>query len=331
VSTLKEMIHTPHCMTDIKKHLINKSEILYNTFGIPSGDRSCIIQDLYLDDNQLIDIAIFWPGKNSYEWYCILIELQEIIDESVVADNKNFRDELNRLLVPIIHKAAWIKNNKDSFFYKVELKITKDCPVYFRKCQQLMPVVINPDYKIVIVNSVPLANEQNELRRELSIESSCEIVMYDRLCQEEAKLIDNSEKKQVFISYAREDKEIARELYSDLKKIGLNPWLDIENLLGGHNWRSAINQAINESSYFIALLSSNSISKRGYVQKELKIALDLLDEFPKDEIFIIPVRLDDCKPIDEKIEELNWVDLSPSYKEGFEKIKDSLKKNKITF
>jgi hypothetical protein len=38
---------------------------------------------------------------------------------------------------------------------------------------------------------------------------------------------------------------------------------------------------------FLALLSQNSVTKRGYVQKELSEALDILDEFPSSEIFII--------------------------------------------
>ncbi len=38
-------------------------------------------------------------------------------------------------------------------------------------------------------------------------------------------MTDNSEKKKVFISYAREDIETARRLYHDLEKAGLDPWI----------------------------------------------------------------------------------------------------------
>ena len=44
----------------------------------------------------------------------------------------------------------------------------------------------------------------------------------------------------------------------------------------------------------IACLSKNSISKRGYVQKELKEAISVLDEIPEDAIYIIPIRIDGC-------------------------------------
>ncbi len=124
----------------------------------------------------------------------------------------------------------------------------------------------------------------------------------------------------VFISYAREDIETARKLYHDLKQAGISPWMDKEDLLPGQNWRVMISKAIQESKYFLAVLSSHSLTKRGFVQKELKMALDILDEFPEDDIFIIPIRIEDCKPEDEKLKYLHWADFFPSYQEGLSQI-----------
>ncbi len=124
----------------------------------------------------------------------------------------------------------------------------------------------------------------------------------------------------VFISYAREDYEVARKLYNDLKKAEIDPWLDSENILPGQNWKMVIRRAIKESSYFLALLSSNSM--KGYVQKEIKIALDILDEIPEGELFIIPIHLDNCEPLDERLQNIHRVDLYYSYKSG---LKDILK------
>lgn len=124
----------------------------------------------------------------------------------------------------------------------------------------------------------------------------------------------------IFISYARNDEKIARKLYKDLKQEGLKPWLDREDILPGQKWEIEIHKAIKESQYVIILISPNSINKKGFIQKEIKYSLDLLDQFPESQIFIIPVRIDDCKPTDEKLQELNWADLFPSYEEGFKKI-----------
>lgn len=128
------------------------------------------------------------------------------------------------------------------------------------------------------------------------------------------------EKLQIFISYAREDEALARKLYQDLAKKGLNPWLDKENILPGQNWRIAIRKALKESDYIILLLSQKSLSKKGYVQEEQKMALELLDECPPDAILVIPVRLDPCEPVDERIQNRSWVDLFPEYETGFKQI-----------
>ncbi len=69
--------------------------------------------------------------------------------------------------------------------------------------------------------------------------------------------------KKVFLSYAREDLEIAKKICNDLTDKGVNVWLDRNApLLPGQNWVYAIRQAIDESSHFLALLSSNSVSKK---------------------------------------------------------------------
>jgi len=123
----------------------------------------------------------------------------------------------------------------------------------------------------------------------------------------------------VFISYSREDTAIASRLYYDLKKSGLDPWLDREDLLPGQQWRPAIRAAIKNASHFIALLSS-STEGRGFQNAELYEALDIVREFPPSEIFLIPARIHDCRPSHEQLRDINWVDLFPVYWSGVEKI-----------
>jgi hypothetical protein len=126
--------------------------------------------------------------------------------------------------------------------------------------------------------------------------------------------------RKVFISYAHEDLEFARRLFSDLKKQKCEPWFDDEHLLPGELWKVAIEAEIRASHYFIPILSSRSVAKRGYVQKEIKIALDILDTMPESDIFIIPAYLERCEPSHFKLKELNRVDLFLDWDRGLEKI-----------
>jgi hypothetical protein len=77
------------------------------------------------------------------------------------------------------------------------------------------------------------------------------------------------------------------------------------------------------------LLSSNSVSRRGFVQRELKIALEVLSDLPPGKIFIIPVRLDaNCIPTEEAIKDLHWINLFDSFEDGIRRILRVLKPSK---
>lgn len=54
----------------------------------------------------------------------------------------------------------------------------------------------------------------------------------------------------IFISYAREDALIADRLYEDLKRSGINPWMDRTDILAGERWETAIKSAIEKSKFF---------------------------------------------------------------------------------
>ena len=124
----------------------------------------------------------------------------------------------------------------------------------------------------------------------------------------------------VFISYAREDQKIAQRLYHDLELLNLNLWLDEEKLIPGQDWEREIRQAIRESSHFLILISRNSVGKSGYVQAEIRYALEVLKQQPPDKIFVIPVRLDKTEPKFEALQALHRVDLFRSYAEGMKQI-----------
>ena len=125
----------------------------------------------------------------------------------------------------------------------------------------------------------------------------------------------------VFISYAKEDYESAKRLFDTLRSAGHDPWLDKECLLPGQRWENAIREAVCQSNYFVALLSPHSIEKRGYVQKEIRLGLSVLEEVPDSQIFLIPARLAECQPSHQGLCELQWLDLFPNWDDGVNKLR----------
>ena len=118
----------------------------------------------------------------------------------------------------------------------------------------------------------------------------------------------SEEKLKVFISYATEDKKNALALYEHLQKNDFQPWIDRLDLLPGQKWEVEILKAIETSDIILICLSENSVTKEGYVQKEMKIALDKALEIPDEHIFLIPVRLDNSK-VPRSLKQYQWVDL----------------------
>jgi hypothetical protein len=112
----------------------------------------------------------------------------------------------------------------------------------------------------------------------------------------------------VFLCHASDDKPSVRRLYHQLRADGIDPWLDEEELLPGQDWRLEIAKAVRDSDAVLVCLSRGSVTKAGYVQKEIKFALDVADEQPEGTIFIIPLRLEKCK-VPERLSRWQWVDL----------------------
>ena len=99
-----------------------------------------------------------------------------------------------------------------------------------------------------------------------------------------------------------------RELYRQLLSEGVQPWFDEINLLPGQDWKREIRKAVHSSDVIIVCLSRDSITKAGYIQEEIRYALDAADEQPEDTIFIIPLKLEECE-VPERLQRWQWVNL----------------------
>jgi hypothetical protein len=135
---------------------------------------------------------------------------------------------------------------------------------------------------------------------------------------------------QVFVAYVQEDLERVGRLCEALANRGFLPWLDKYKLLPGQNWPRAIEAAIETSDFFIACFSRRSSSKRGSFQCELRFALECAARIPLDEIFFIPVRLDDCLVPQRISKRTQYVDLFPDWERGVEKLSRAMKEQEET-
>lgn len=131
------------------------------------------------------------------------------------------------------------------------------------------------------------------------------------------------ERNKVFLCHASDDKPRVRELYDRLKADGFEPWLDEVDLLPGQDWKLEITKAVRAAAAVLVCLSRTSVRKRGYAQKEIRLALDVADEQPEGAIYVIPVRLEECD-VPERLRSYQWVDVAGD--DGYARLRRALKR-----
>jgi hypothetical protein len=115
----------------------------------------------------------------------------------------------------------------------------------------------------------------------------------------------------IFFSYAREDYRQVSRIHDFVKEFGFKTWIDRNDLVPGQDWDYEISTVIDSASACLVFISSRSVGKTGYVNKEIKKILDRMDLLPEGKILMIPVRLDDC-PIPRRLQRWHVLDFQDS-------------------
>jgi len=110
----------------------------------------------------------------------------------------------------------------------------------------------------------------------------------------------------VFISYAREDEDLASRVYDALQKASFEPWLDRESLGGGDDWDKRIEADLDASDFTLVLYTPAFCRKTdSYVNKEVALSCDRALKVRGS--FLIPLRTNDIADAD-RVDELRKYD-----------------------
>jgi len=141
-------------------------------------------------------------------------------------------------------------------------------------------------------------------------------------------MTDTNRPLRVFLCHSSNDKPLVRELYQKLRAENwIRAWLDEEELYPGEDWNMEIEKAVETADAIIVCLTNNSITKEGYIQRELRIVLDYADYKPEGTLYIIPVRLENCEP-PRRLRPWQYADYFPETQRerAFQRLLVSLKK-----
>lgn len=130
----------------------------------------------------------------------------------------------------------------------------------------------------------------------------------------------------VFISYAREDLDLAARVFDALQKMHFEPWIDSDSLQGGENWDQRIRNELEATDYALVLYTPALCRKNdSYVNREIALARDRALSVRGS--FLLPLRTADVGAEDRIVElsEFNEMALRPEqFDSDFSKVISTL-------
>ncbi len=76
---------------------------------------------------------------------------------------------------------------------------------------------------------------------------------------------------ELFISYAHKDEALVYRLTEDLLDRGYDLWRDVRSLRLGEHWAPAIEQGVENATYFLLIVTANA--NRDFIKREIKYAI----------------------------------------------------------
>ena len=135
----------------------------------------------------------------------------------------------------------------------------------------------------------------------------------------------------VFISYVRQNSDQVDKLAEELRRHGVTVWKDRDEIRPGEDWHDAIRQAIKAGDYFIACFSAEyEARRRTYMNTEIGLAIDMIQEMPPGRIWFIPVLLSECEIPDRTIgggqtlRDRHWEPLHKDWNRGVRRLLEAM-------
>lgn len=126
--------------------------------------------------------------------------------------------------------------------------------------------------------------------------------------------------KKVFLSYAHEDREFAEKIARELRKSGVDLWVDMWEIIGGDSLiKKIFKEGLAQCEVFLILVSCSSTKSR-WVHEELDHAMVKRIEGATR---IIPLIKEKCEiPLPLRV--LKWIDLSEDFENGIREVVKSI-------
>ncbi|MEM7586682.1 MAG: tetratricopeptide repeat protein [Acidobacteriota bacterium] len=115
----------------------------------------------------------------------------------------------------------------------------------------------------------------------------------------------------VFLSYSRRDSTFCLRIAEDLKRIGVDAWIDQLDIPPGAPWDRSVETALRDASTVVVLLSPDSVRSES-VLDEVSFAIDSAD-------LVIPIVVRECV-IPLRLRRLQYLDFTQDYEAALQQL-----------
>ncbi len=236
------------------------------------------------------DVVEYMHALQSTE-YCPKRIFSELYERPLLMLGNNFPDWLTRLFLRMTRKTS-LDNREVPKQYFADASVTKDPLLNFflRRFTTNTELVENMDPSTFIIE---LESRWGERFSGQEITSTCPTISAAKPMPKQA----------IFISYCASDAEgnqsedtlMALAIRDALEALGMDVWIDKDQLQGGDEYERKIERYINTCSLFMPLISTTTESRdSGFFRKEWSWALKRLPGFTgSNRQFLFPIVIDD--------------------------------------
>jgi hypothetical protein len=122
-------------------------------------------------------------------------------------------------------------------------------------------------------------------------------------------------KPRVFISYSRDDRPFVDRLSADLRRFGVQTWVDVENIKPGARWDEALNSGLQEAAALVFILSRKMVASRWML-----LELQHFASSQNKTIFPVIIQDIDLTQVPSEIRNIQWAEFRYSYDHGLKSL-----------
>jgi hypothetical protein len=180
------------------------------------------------------------------------------------------------------------------------------------------------------LTTAAIKRKENELLETWQIhslwseKSMIENVLFERRMYGELEPLTDD--RAVFLCHSSSDKGTVRMVNDDLKKLGLNPWLDENVIKVGDSIVGKISAGLDTSSVMIVFLSPGSVESV-WAKKEWQAFL--ARQLAGNKVKVLPALIGKCE-IPAILADIKYANFTESYHEGLREIHSALKSLEVT-